>query len=146
MRAPSADCVATHAMRKTYLSNVATELRTPRLICSAGRIHFSNVAPGPLSKPEKSTGVNIMCCPAFEDHFYIRKLTSDALFTEFLLGDDVLVAPVLEKGSLERDIYLPVGTWRDEADPAHPTYAGPIWLTSYPAPLDTLPYFTRVSA
>ena len=32
-----------------------------------------------------------------------------------------------------------------KVDPAHPLYTGPIWLLAYPAPLDTLPYFTRVS-
>jgi hypothetical protein len=35
------------------------------------------------------------------------------------------------------------GLWRDEVDPAHPVYTGPIWLEAYPAPLQTLPYFTR---
>ena len=63
---------------------------------------------------------------------------------EFLLGDDLLAAPVLEPGAVSRDIYLPSGQWRDEADPLHPIYTGPLWLRNYPAALDTLPYFTRV--
>ena len=29
--------------------------------------------------------------------------------TEYLLGDDVLVAPVVEKGAVTKDIYLPKG-------------------------------------
>ena len=66
-------------------------------------------------------------------------------FPEFLLGDDILVAPILDEGAVSRDIYLPVGTWRDEADPAHPTYVGPTLISSYPADLWTLPYFTRIS-
>jgi hypothetical protein len=37
------------------------------------------------------------------------------------------------------------GIWRDEVDPTHPLYTGPIWLEAYPAPLETLPYFTRAS-
>ncbi|CAG0878569.1 unnamed protein product [Darwinula stevensoni] len=65
--------------------------------------------------------------------------------SEFLLGDDILVAPVVEQGKVTRDIYLPVGQWQDEADPEHPTYSGPMWLTDYPAPLNVLPYFTRMS-
>ncbi|XP_057372341.1 myogenesis-regulating glycosidase-like [Daphnia carinata] len=65
--------------------------------------------------------------------------------SEYLLGDDVLVAPVLQTGAVTKDIYLPKGVWRDEADPSHPVYTGPMWLYSYPAPLDILPYFTRVS-
>ena len=33
--------------------------------------------------------------------------------SEFLLGDDILVAPVLEEGAVDRDVYLPVGLWQD---------------------------------
>ncbi len=67
------------------------------------------------------------------------------LLAEYLLGDDVLVAPVLERGAVTKDVYLPTGLWRDEVDPEHPLYTGPIWLQAYPAPLETLPYFTRVT-
>lgn len=66
-------------------------------------------------------------------------------FAEFMLGEDLLVAPVLEEGASSRDIYLPQGSWRDEADPQHPVYDGPMWLDSYPADLWTLPYFTLVT-
>ena len=64
---------------------------------------------------------------------------------EFLLGDDVLAAPVLQEGATRRDIYLPSGLWRDMADPARPQRRGPVWLRDYPAPLETLPYFVRVA-
>jgi hypothetical protein len=37
------------------------------------------------------------------------------------------------------------GMWRDEVDPAHPVYTGPVWLEAYPAPLEALPYFTRAN-
>ena len=61
---------------------------------------------------------------------------------EFMLGDSILVAPVLEQGARHRDIYLPAGLWRDEANPSHPLYVGPRWVLSYPADLLTLPWFT----
>ena len=64
-------------------------------------------------------------------------------FSEFLLGDSLLVAPVLDEGSVSRDIYLPAGRWQDEVMKDH-VYLGPIWLRGYPAPLDTLPYFTKL--
>ncbi|XP_049837929.1 myogenesis-regulating glycosidase-like [Schistocerca gregaria] len=71
--------------------------------------------------------------------------TALGINSEFLLGEDLLVAPVLEEGAASRDIYLPRGIWRDEADPKHPVIEGPVWLTNYSAPLTVLPYFTRLS-
>ena len=64
-------------------------------------------------------------------------------FLEFMLGDDILVAPVLTQGAVTRDIYLPRGRWVDEAAPSKPIRAGPIWIRNYQAPIDVLPYFTR---
>jgi alpha-glucosidase (family GH31 glycosyl hydrolase) len=63
---------------------------------------------------------------------------------EFLLGNDILVAPVVHPGQRARDIYLPPGSWRD-----HPTgqvVEGPLVLKDVPAPLDVLPVFQRYSA
>ena len=64
--------------------------------------------------------------------------------SEFLLGDKVLVAPILDEGANTRDIYLPRGTWRDEVDPNHEEHEGPKWLRGYAADLFTLPYFTKL--
>ena len=62
---------------------------------------------------------------------------------EFLLGDQVLAAPVMEEGAVTRDVYLPSGTWRDgnnmEAEPV----TGPTWIRDYQAPLFVLPYFVK---
>ncbi|KAH9515574.1 hypothetical protein Btru_011429 [Bulinus truncatus] len=66
-----------------------------------------------------------------------------AIDSEFLLGDILLVAPVLEKGAVSRDIYLPNGVWRDEQTGS--LIRGAIWLYGYHAPLDVLPYFTRTA-
>ena len=33
---------------------------------------------------------------------------------QFMLGPDILVAPVVEKGALAREIVFPEGTWEDE--------------------------------
>lgn len=62
--------------------------------------------------------------------------------TEYLLGEDILVAPVVREGQVERNIYLPAGQWRDGND--NTVYEGPIWLNDYPAPLSVLPYFIKV--
>ncbi|XP_075235665.1 myogenesis-regulating glycosidase-like [Lycorma delicatula] len=65
------------------------------------------------------------------------------IYSEFLLGEDILVAPILAKGTTRRDIYLPKGYWRDENNPSK-IYKGRRWLRNYYADLSTLPYFTRV--
>jgi hypothetical protein len=64
----------------------------------------------------------------------------DAVQDQFLLGDRVLVAPVLEKGAVRREVWLPPGTWTH-------------WLTGHEyeggrsvvvdAPLAVTPMFVR---
>lgn len=62
-------------------------------------------------------------------------------FSEYLLGEDILVAPVLEQGATSRDVVLPAGSWVDGNDGT--VYSGNQTLKDYPAPLDVLPYFIR---
>jgi myogenesis-regulating glycosidase len=62
--------------------------------------------------------------------------------SEYLLGENYLVAPVIEEGKTSRSIYLPKGRWRDGNNEAN-VYEGKTWIESYPAPLDTLPFFIR---
>ncbi|RUS76714.1 hypothetical protein EGW08_015517 [Elysia chlorotica] len=62
--------------------------------------------------------------------------------SQFLLGNNLLVAPVLEQGQRKRDIYLPQGLWKDELRGA--TLTGKKWLRNYRAELSELPHFTRV--
>lgn len=66
------------------------------------------------------------------------------VFTEFLLGDDIIVAPVLVEGQTSRHIYLPRGKWLDKGGVNGFVYDGPKWLMDYPAPIEILPYFVRV--
>jgi alpha-glucosidase (family GH31 glycosyl hydrolase) len=58
---------------------------------------------------------------------------------QFMLGDSLLVAPVVEKGATARDVYLPAGSWQDFYDGE--VFEGPQTLEAYPAPLDILPIF-----
>lgn len=57
---------------------------------------------------------------------------------EWLLGPDVLVAPVVTQGTTSRAVYFPIGCWQRSDTAAR--YIGP---TSHdvPAALDELPYF-----
>ncbi|XP_060092596.1 myogenesis-regulating glycosidase-like [Heteronotia binoei] len=63
--------------------------------------------------------------------------------SQFLIGDVLMVAPVLESGMLKRDIYLPAGKWK--------SYKGelftktPVLLTDYLVNLDEVAYFFLVS-
>ncbi|XP_029674383.1 myogenesis-regulating glycosidase-like [Formica exsecta] len=60
---------------------------------------------------------------------------------EYLLGETILVAPVIEEGAISRDVYFPAGTWLDLNRGT--IINGPKWLRNYPAPLDILPYFQK---
>jgi alpha-glucosidase (family GH31 glycosyl hydrolase) len=68
--------------------------------------------------------------------------TALTISSEFLLGSNVLVAPILDEGSTERDVYLPEGTWKDEITGV--VLQGGKWIREYPAELDQLPYFTKM--
>ncbi|WP_328972293.1 glycoside hydrolase family 31 protein [Streptomyces sp. NBC_00239] len=59
---------------------------------------------------------------------------------QFMLGDSLMVAPVVTKGSAGREVLVPPGTWR--ADDGR-SYTGPatVWVD---APLNRLPYFRSV--
>ncbi len=63
---------------------------------------------------------------------------------QFLLGPDVLVAPVLEQGARERDVYLPAGArWTDAATGR--VHDGGTSVRAA-APLDVVPVFLRDGA
>nr|XP_006626751.1 PREDICTED: uncharacterized family 31 glucosidase KIAA1161 homolog [Lepisosteus oculatus] len=62
--------------------------------------------------------------------------------SQFLIGDDLMVAPVLEPGKQERDIYLPAGRWRSYKGEYFDK--GPMHLTDYPVDLDEIAYFVWV--
>jgi alpha-D-xyloside xylohydrolase len=61
----------------------------------------------------------------------------------YLLGDGLLVAPVVDYGARERTLQLPPGAWLDYWTDA--VYEGPQSIT-VDAPLDTLPLFVRAGA
>ncbi len=59
---------------------------------------------------------------------------------QFLLGDSVLVAPILEKGEISRNVILPKGKWIDDLVTI---YRGGKTI-EIEVPLDRLPYFKRL--
>jgi alpha-glucosidase (family GH31 glycosyl hydrolase) len=59
---------------------------------------------------------------------------------EWMLGPDVLVAPVVAEGALSREVYFPRGCWEHPESGAR--FEGPRGA-KVDAPLDQLPYFFR---
>ena len=64
--------------------------------------------------------------------------------SQFVVGDTIMVAPVLEKGANKRHIYLPDGKWAD-GNNRNKVYEGYRWLYDYKAPLSSLPFFIKQS-
>ena len=63
---------------------------------------------------------------------------------EFLLGANLLVAPVYRDEEKRDSIYLPEGRWFDYWDGK--VYEGKTWLNAYQAPLEKLPLFARAGS
>jgi alpha-glucosidase (family GH31 glycosyl hydrolase) len=63
------------------------------------------------------------------------------LWDQFVLGRDLLVAPLWKSGARSREVYFPRGTWIDWNDP-HRRIVGPT-RTTVDAGLDQLPVFVR---
>ncbi len=63
-----------------------------------------------------------------------------AVDDQFLIGDDLLVAPVVTEGAVSREVYLPAGAWFHVFTGAE--HAGPGRVT-VDAPIGTPPVFSR---
>ncbi|XP_078662737.1 myogenesis-regulating glycosidase-like [Branchiostoma floridae x Branchiostoma belcheri] len=73
---------------------------------------------------------------------YPNDIMAQTIDDEFLIGDVMLVAPVMEQGGRARTVYFPGGgVWRDQRDGA--TYAGGE-TRNIPVALDEVAYFMRV--
>lgn len=67
---------------------------------------------------------------------------SQTVDDEFLVGDDLLVAPVVHKGVTSRHVYLPPGRWRCELTGTE--LDGGRWYKDFEAAINQLPHFTRI--
>jgi alpha-glucosidase len=63
-----------------------------------------------------------------------------AIIDQFMMGEDLLVAPVLKKGAASRKVVLPPGRWLGDDGR---TFDGPASIT-VETPLQRLPHFTAV--
>jgi alpha-glucosidase len=62
---------------------------------------------------------------------------------QYLLGPDLLVAPVIAPGQTARHVYLPAGHWHDWH--TGEVLAGPDWVLA-PTPMDRIPLYARAGA
>ncbi|XP_062410317.1 myogenesis-regulating glycosidase [Sardina pilchardus] len=70
--------------------------------------------------------------------------TAYKIDSQFLIGDDLMVAPVLEPGKQERDIYLPAGHWISYKGERYDLKEA-LHLTDYPVDLDEIAYFEWIA-
>ncbi len=69
--------------------------------------------------------------------------TTYRIDTQFMVGENILVSPVMEAGSTSRWMYLPNGDWFDFW--TREKFAGGKWIDAK-APIDQLPIFIRAGA
>jgi len=62
---------------------------------------------------------------------------------QFLVGDQIMVAPVLEPNATSRQIYIPTGKWFDPN--LNCLITGPTLISNYSLKLETIPYFFSFS-
>ena len=77
--------------------------------------------------------------PLFVD--FPRDKTAWEVEDAYMFGPDLLVAPVMEEGQREREVYLPGGCRWTDANTKE-VYEGGRRVT-VPAPLDIIPVFVR---
>ena len=61
---------------------------------------------------------------------------------QFLVGDTILVAPIMDEDLFQRDIYLPRGKWQDQDGQI---FTGPTLLSKVAAPIERISYFINVN-
>ncbi|KAL9887029.1 myogenesis-regulating glycosidase isoform 1-T1 [Glossina fuscipes fuscipes] len=61
---------------------------------------------------------------------------------EFSVGEELIVAPILEKSVEEREVYLPQGVWKDGIDGS--LRKGSRWIHSYKVPKEKIAYFIKL--
>ena len=88
-----------------------------------------------LARRSGETGEPMMRCM---EYAYPRMGYAE-IRDQFLMGEDLLVAPVLEKGTKSRRVVIPPGRWCGDDGK---TVEGPMTI-EITTPLDRLPHFIR---
>ncbi|MBQ8392350.1 MAG: glycoside hydrolase [Clostridia bacterium] len=107
-----------------------------RLCLEASRLH-KNFAPY-IIEQVKSSAVTGEPIVRHLDYEYPH-MGYEGVLDQFMLGDRILVAPVITKGQTERKVILPEGKWKYLGKTE---YEGGSTVT-VPSPIDILPYFIK---
>ena len=107
-----------------------------RLCLEAARLH-KNFAPY-IIEQVKSSAVTGEPIVRHLDYEYPH-MGYEGVLDQFMLGDRILVAPVITKGQTERKVILPEGKWKYLGKTE---YEGGSTVT-VPSPIDILPYFIK---
>lgn len=94
-----------------------------------------------LARKAYDTGIPIMRALFLE---YPNDENVYSIDDQFILGKDLLIAPVIKKGATKRTVYLPGGTWIDYNNPQK-VYSGEQTI-DYPVSLKTIPMFIKSGA
>ena len=89
---------------------------------------------------EERTGAPLMRPLVFH---YEKDENARVCNDEFLLGDRILAAPVVNQGAVRRMVYLPEGKWYDYW--TREEYTGPVSFVAE-APLDTCPVYVKAGS
>lgn len=90
-----------------------------------------------LFRETEQTGAPVMRPLVYQ---YERDETARTCNDEFMVGDRILVAPVVNQGAVKRMVYLPEGDWYDYWTDER--FTGPLWLIK-DAPLDVCPIYMK---
>lgn len=61
---------------------------------------------------------------------------------QYLIGDSMMVAPVLQPGMVKRDVYIPQGRWMDTLN--NKEVEASTWLRDFHVPLEQVAVFTKI--
>ena len=68
--------------------------------------------------------------------------TCQTIDDEYLIGDSMLVAPVVKQGMRLRNIYIPEGPWQDNIN--NEKVEGPVWLKDFHVDLEKIATFSKL--
>lgn len=71
-------------------------------------------------------------------------MTALTIDDEYLIASSLLVAPIVSKDKVQRDIYIPQGKWKDMINDRE--IEGATWLREYHIPLDKVATFIRLKS